>query len=317
MQKIFRLINSIAYYFLLILSWAVALCVYLRADHFLPAAASFFAFAQLAIYVSFWCGVIIALRFSMRNSGGENQISSLSDSKTTQFLLTITPFEKAIIVGPGLVIGIFLVCPSLKPFEITLYFSVYAASIFLCEKQFGSSVKEEKQIVDTEKFAAAKHELSGQTDTAPLNLKSGNNNFVNSEPEGTQDESENEEVYEESFAEDADEDDNEKLDKNVLMNLTRKLSENGNEQLEALVRAEFAQEERIVSVYIPFVPAFAVTPQKEQIQIHQIDGDEVTETLTQITSLGARIDLRRPANRKRPETVRLCVFVEMCTEHSK
>lgn len=96
-------------------------------------------------------------------------------------------------------------------------------------------------------------------------------------------------------------------DESTRMKLVRTLSPEGNDRLEACVRADFSSGERVVSLHIPFSPNFEERP---QIDVYQLEGEETEITVAQVNPLGVRLDLKRPARRKGEESVRLCLFAE-------
>jgi len=89
-------------------------------------------------------------------------------------------------------------------------------------------------------------------------------------------------------------------DESVQMRLLRRKEPNETELLEAWVRADFQQGERVVHVHVPFCPPFREQPKWEACQF---EGDEVEIQLSQMNSLGMRIDLKRPSPRKNQESV--------------
>ena len=93
-------------------------------------------------------------------------------------------------------------------------------------------------------------------------------------------------------------------DKSVQMRLLRRKESGEVELLEAWVRADFQQGERVVNLHVPFCPPFVEQPQGQpQWETCQFEGNEVDIQVSQINALGTRIDLKRPAQRKDQESV--------------
>ena len=91
-------------------------------------------------------------------------------------------------------------------------------------------------------------------------------------------------------------------DENAFFRLIR--SQNPD-RLETWIKVHFATEEKTVNVHIPFCPTFDVIP---KIESYQLDGNEVDLEVSQLTPLGARLDVKRPVTRKGEETVQICAF---------
>ncbi|MCL2304011.1 MAG: hypothetical protein FWC43_01560 [Planctomycetaceae bacterium] len=93
-------------------------------------------------------------------------------------------------------------------------------------------------------------------------------------------------------------------DENVQMRLLRRKESDETELLEAWVRADFLPGERAANVHVPFCPPFAAQRQEQpRWETCQFEGNEVEIHVSQVNSLGVRIDLKRPTQRKNQESV--------------
>jgi len=93
-------------------------------------------------------------------------------------------------------------------------------------------------------------------------------------------------------------------DESVQMRLLRRKESGDVELLEAWIRADFQQGERMANLHVPFCPPFVDQPQeKPKWETCQFEGNEVEIQVSQINALGTRIDLKRPSQRKDQESV--------------
>ena len=104
---------------------------------------------------------------------------------------------------------------------------------------------------------------------------------------------------------DEDEEIEHESDGNAFFRLVRSQSPNGDQRLEAWIKVNFVANEKVVNVHVPFCPTFANLPEIEQ---YQLSGDEIDLEISQLTPLGIRLDVKRPAKRNGEETVEICVF---------
>ena len=91
----------------------------------------------------------------------------------------------------------------------------------------------------------------------------------------------------------------EEFDVGAIQQIVRFRTEDGTERLEGMFLVEFATEQRVASVHVPFCPAFESTPMVEALLLE----GEATLSAVKPCSFGVRIDVKRRGN----ESVRILV----------
>lgn len=165
--------------------------------------------------------------------------------------------EKAIFLGPGLLLGLFLVLPSCRVSGVVIYFMVFGI-IFSC----------------FDRMRAAPQRIVQETEPE-----------IDAEPE---------------------EIDDEPWDEKTLLRMIRTKDENGEEQLQAWMQTEFLKNQRTVNVHLPFFPVPDHVP---QVEVLQFQGEHVDIKIAHLSTMGVRIDLKRPARRKTQESVGIFIAV--------
>jgi len=86
----------------------------------------------------------------------------------------------------------------------------------------------------------------------------------------------------------------------VLQQLVRSRTADGNERLTGWLRIPFAAGQRTVSEHVAFCPPFDKTP---QVTVEQLDGPAVRVKTAQLLPHGARLDLKLAAVAEEPDVV--------------
>lgn len=263
---------------ILALSWATAFFCVLRFHRFDSHDAPLAAFLLLTLWnVGITVAVLFCRRFLLPNQNRSEP-----------------HIEKAIFLGPGLLLGLFLVLPSLHLFATMLYFFALGVLFSCFDRIKGSHGKSEGRMFRFSKKVDETNEIDGNV----VEKLDGINKIDETIDEFN-------EIHENG--ENADSWD--QWDEKTLLRLLRTRDEKEQEQLQAWMQAEFQKNQRIVNIHLPFFPVPDHVP---HLEVLQFQGDEVDIKIAHITSMGVRIDLKRPARRKESESVG--IFISATTQ---
>jgi hypothetical protein len=93
----------------------------------------------------------------------------------------------------------------------------------------------------------------------------------------------------------------------VRQQMIRRRTESGGDSLEALLRVEFAANQREASIHVPIQPAFAGMP---EVECEPLDEAEVHLKVAAVHPYGVRIEAKRGGDLEEPATIAVGILMQ-------
>ena len=230
------------------------------------------------LLVLFWgTGILVAFRFRHFTAGAASITAFVLLALVvagTMLLLAVLGNGRSrtlFAVVPGIFVTVFLVLPSCHFTGISVYLLGFLPTVLFLWHK--NHHLNQPSIAAVENFPTAESDVESEDDLEALETAAAS-----------------------------------EWDENVQMRLLRRKEPDETDLLEAWVRADFLHGERAAHIHVPFCPPFREQPKWDACQF---EGDEVEIQLSQLNPLGTRIDLKRPVQRKKQESVGIYLAIKI------
>ena len=95
-------------------------------------------------------------------------------------------------------------------------------------------------------------------------------------------------------------------DPTVNQQIIRRRTDGGHDTLEALLRLEFAADQRELSIHLPIQPAFEGSP---QVDCEPLDDTDITLKVAAIHAYGVRIEAKRAGDLEEPASIPIGILI--------